>query len=133
MKNNLGTKYAKETDIKDLLKREIEGSAQKNDPNNPYKDLTPPKEGPMKKVFVWDPVKQEYNLGSYQKSDSILEFDEIKEVFKAIKPYAQQVLTEPKLNLCKKNSLIDSLHPDRLGCSLHRVACALHSQKRDGT
>jgi hypothetical protein len=88
----------KVTDIKQALKEETGDS---NDPLDPYSELIPPKETPMKKVFVWDPHTEEYNLGSYQKGDSLLEFSEIQEVFKAIRPYAKKVLNNNNINFSK--------------------------------
>lgn len=96
MNKKKGDNYNKVTDIKQKMEEETEEySADKVDP---YSELIPPKATPMKKVFVWDPINEEYNLGTYQKGDSLLAFEEIQEVFKAIKPYAKKVLASTNFN-----------------------------------
>ena len=75
MNNETSGKYKKISDIKKAAEEEVDESEK--DPLDPYSELVPPKETPMKKVFVWDPIQQAYNLGTYQKGDSLLEFEEI--------------------------------------------------------
>jgi hypothetical protein len=59
----MGDKYNKITDIKQQVEDEMKESEKEQ--VDPYSELIPPKETPMKKVFIWDPIKEEYNLGTY--------------------------------------------------------------------
>ena len=92
-----------------IINKELGGKDEEEeelDLDNPYNILAPPKETDSKKVFVWDHKNQEYGLGSYKKGDSQIEVEELRGVFKALRPYAQKALKKP----CFQQSTIWSLY-----------------------